>query len=352
MSSNSSRFDALKRKVYLDLLGLQEVCVNAVNKLRKSKQQSQCMSGTTTLITGGNAGIGRATAEELVRRGSDVVIACRNLVTAEETALALRQLDPYFDTLGTIEIAHVDLASLNSVRSLVSTLSSRKKPFNCIIASAGLMTPPVRLETEDGFENQFQVNYLSHFLLIHELLKISKHEYKRTGQKPPRCVFLSSMTHFGATLEKDLDNNLQGKISYNPFTCYANSKLCQLLAAKEFNRRMNDNSGEFPAGGAAVACHPGIVNTALARQYFKDQVPKVLLPIASPILDNLLFPVFLKTPKGAAECVLFAATAPADEVGGEYVQECAVARSSGASNDVALTSRLWKKSKELAGLEE
>jgi NAD(P)-dependent dehydrogenase (short-subunit alcohol dehydrogenase family) len=308
------------------------------------------MSGTTTLITGGNAGIGRATAEELVRRGSDVVIACRNQVTAEETALALRQLDPYFDTLGTIEVADVDLASLKSVRSLISTLSSRKKPFDCIIASAGVMTPPVRIETEDGFEKQFQVNYLSQFLLIHDLLKNLMHKYERTGQKPPRCVFLSSMTHVGAALEKDLDNDLQGKISYNPFTCYANSKLCQLLVAKEFDRRMNDNSGEFPAG-AAVACHPGIVNTALARQYFKDQVPKVLLPLASPFLDKLFFPVFLKTPKAAAESVLFAATAPADEVGGKYVQECAVARSSEASNDVVLASRLWKKSKELAGLE-
>jgi len=349
MSFNSSRLDDIKRKVYLDLLGLQEICINAINKLRKSQQQPQCMSGTTTLITGGNAGIGRATAEELVRRGSDVVIACRNRLTAEETALALRRLDPYFDTLGTVEIADVDLASLKSVRSLVSTLCSRKKPFDCILASAGIMTPPVRLETENGFESQFQVNYLSHFLLVHELLQKKKHEYGRTGQKPPRCVFLSSMTHLGATLGKDLDNDLQGKNNYNPFTCYANSKLCQILAAKEFNRRMNDDSGEFPAG-AALACHPGIVNTDMARQFFKDQVPKVLLPIASPFFNKIFFPFFLKTPKAAAECVLLAATAPADEVGGKYVQECAVARSSATSNDMVLSNRLWKKSKELAGL--
>ncbi len=325
--------------------------MNAVNKLRQRKQQPQPMNGMTTLITGGNAGIGRATAEELVRRGSDIVIACRNPVTAEAVSSELRQMNPYFDTLGTVEIAEVDLASSDSVRSLISTLSSRKKPFDIMILNAGVMTPQSRLETENGFEIQFQVNYLSHFLLVHELLKNTKPEYERTGQKPPRCVFLSSMTHFGATLEQDLDGDLQAKTSYNPFTCYANSKLCQLLAAKEFNRRMNDGSGEFPKGSAAVAVHPGIVDTALARQYFKDQVPKVLLPIASPILEKFFFPVFLKTPKAAAECVLFAATAPAEEVGGKYIQECAVARSSGASDDVVLAGRLWEKSKELAGLE-
>jgi NAD(P)-dependent dehydrogenase (short-subunit alcohol dehydrogenase family) len=351
MSSNS-KFEAIKTKIYLDLLGLSEVVINAVNKLRKSKQQPQCMNGIATLITGGNAGIGRATAEELVKRGSDVVIACRNRATADETATALGQLCPYFDTLGTVEVVDVDLASLNSVRSLISNLSSRQKAFDCIITNSGIMTPPNRIETEDGFESQFQVNFLGHFLLVHELLKNKKPEYERTGQKPPRCVFLSSMAHFGATLEKDLDGDLQAKTRYDPFKCYANSKLCQLLAAKELNRRMNDGSGEFPSGGVAVACHPGIVDTALARQYFKDRVPKLLLPIAAPILDTIFFPGFLKTPKAAAECVLYAATAPAEEVGGKYIQECAVARSSKASEDVVLARRLWKKGKELAGLED
>jgi len=350
MPFNSSSFGDIKRKVYLNLLILQEICLNAINKLTKSQQKPQCMSGTTTLITGGNAGIGRATAEELVRRGSNVVIACRNPLTAEETALELRRLDPYFDTLGTVEIAEVDLASLESVRSLVSTISSRKKPFDYIVASAGIMTRPLVLETGDGFEKQFQVNYLSHFLLVHELLQRSKHKYGRTGQKPPRCVFLSSVTHLGATLEKDQVNGLQKNINYNNHsTCFANSKLCQLLAAKEFNRRMNDNSGEFPVG-AALACHPGLVDTEMARKFFKDKVPKVLLPIVSLFFDKIFFPFFLKTPKAATECVLFAATAPANEVGGKYVEECAVVRSSGASNDVVLASRLWEKSKELAGL--
>ncbi len=348
MSSSSSRFEDFKRKVYLDFLGLQEVCVNAINNLRKIEPPlPQSMAGITTLITGGNAGIGRATAEELVRRGSDVMIACRNHLTAKETAAALSQCSPYFDTgLGTIEIADVDLASLDSVRALISTLTSKKKVFDCIIANGGIMTPPVRLETEDGFEKQFQVNYLSHFLLVHELLKMNKIDKHIENQKPPRVVFLSSMTHFGASLEKDLDGDLQAKVHYDPFKCYANSKLCQLLAAKEFNRRMNDGSDEF-SGGVAVAVHPGIVDTQLARQYFKDQVPKVLLPIASPILDKFFFPVFLKQPKAAAECVLKAVTAPAEEVGGKYIQECEVTRSSKSSNDVVLASRLWEKSREL-----
>ena len=133
-----SNVDDLKRKVYLDLLGLHEMCISAVHKLSSRKEKPQPMNGTT-LITGGNAGIGRATAEELVKRGSDIVIACRNRITAEKSASELRQLHPYFDTLGTVEVVDVDLASLKSVRSLISTLSARKKPFDWIIANSGIM---------------------------------------------------------------------------------------------------------------------------------------------------------------------------------------------------------------------
>lgn len=128
-----------------------------------------------------------------------------------------------------------------------------------------------------------QVNYLSHFLLVHELLRLSKSEYTARSIRP-RCVFLSSLTHYGGTLDTDLDKDLQAKESYNGFKSYANSKLCQLLVAKEFNRQM-DGEGMFPAG-TATACHPGIVDTALARQYFLGELPMSLRPFAAPLLES------------------------------------------------------------------
>ena len=199
------------------------------------------------------------------------------------------------------------------------------------------------------------MNYLSHFLLVRELLQQSQYTTKKIQ---PRCVFLTSLTHYCATLAKDLQpggGDLQGTQSYDPFKQYANSKLCQLIAAKEFHRRMNaplddasssSSSSNYPKG-AAVAVHPGIVDTELARGFFNNGIPKLLHPVLMPFLERVVYPIFLKTPKAAAECVLYACTAPGDVVGGKYVVEGRVAKSSAASDDVLLAHRLWEKSEEL-----
>lgn len=163
-----------KTKTYLNFLGLSEVLHNALanlkDKLRIGGHSSGplCLPGCA-LITGGNAGVGRATAEELVKRGSDVVLACRNHAAAESAAAELRQLIPYTSCprLGSVEILDLDLASLKSVKKAVKALIGRKKVFDYIICNAGIMAPPARLETEDGLEQQFQVIIIIH---IHFLI--------------------------------------------------------------------------------------------------------------------------------------------------------------------------------------
>ena len=157
-------FEDFKTKTYLNLLGLAEVLQNGIVNfteklgLRRAPSLPTSLPGCA-LITGGNAGVGRATAEELVKRGSNVVLACRNQQAAETAATELRQLHPYNNScpLGSVEVLNLDLASLASVKMAVNTLVGKKKVFDIILCNAGIMAPPERLESEDGMEQQFQV---------------------------------------------------------------------------------------------------------------------------------------------------------------------------------------------------
>lgn len=111
---------------------------------------------------------------------------------------------------------------------------------------------------------------------------------------------------------------------------------------------MDGQHQPFP-GGCAVAVHPGIVNTALARDYFISTVPSFLHPIITPFLHKYFFPLFLRTPKAAVETVMMACTAPATLVAGNYLSwHGRVATSSKESGDLELASHLWNISCHLS----
>lgn len=104
-----------------------------------------------------------------------------------------------------------------------------------------------------------------------------------------------------------------------------------------------------------LAVHPGLVDTQLARTYFKQSVYKPLQPLTTPLLDHLLCPLFLRTTRTAARLVLLAATAPGKEVAGEYLAGRGVARAAAAAEDPALARQLWDNTHELlvkAGVHE
>ena len=369
MAWNVSSLEEFKTSMYLNFLGFTEVVLNTFDifkhrwmGIKRHTNKPSDLSGTCALITGSNAGVGKATAEELVRRGSNVVLACRDLDKAVAVAKELETVQPYYDTRGSVQVVKVDLSSLDSVKDFISHLVNEKKKtvlFDYIILNAGIMAPPKRMESVDGYELQFQVNFLSHFVIAHELLRRQRQHYIDKKIRP-RCVFLTSLTHHGATLKKDLSGDLQALGQYNAFKCYSNSKLAQVLAAKEFHRRMTEEgsggggrkkrANAFPPG-SATALHPGIVQTYLAQQFFINALPSVIRPVAAPIFEKYIFPLVLREPRDAAEIVVYAATAPDSVVGGKYVQDGVVVPSSAASNDPVLAKELWIKAETLGGVD-
>ncbi|EIE23919.1 NAD(P)-binding protein, partial [Coccomyxa subellipsoidea C-169] len=203
------------------------------------------------IITGGNAGIGLSTAEAIARQGGKVVLACRSLARGKSAAQAIAQKIGQSDKVHKIEVRELDLASLESVRSFARAFNKEQRRLDVLICNAGIMAPPERQQTADGLELQFQVNYLGHWLLAHELL----------NDLGTRLIFLSSTTHRAGKLDF---GNLQLEHGYSGFKGYANSKLATLLAAKEFQRHFNRQVASSRKD-VAVAVHPGLVDTKLAR---------------------------------------------------------------------------------------
>src|SRR6266581_3125627 len=195
------------------------------------------------LVTGANSGIGKATALGLARLGGTVVMACRDATRGE----AARQEIIRESGNPRVSLEIVDLASEASTRSLAEAFPRKYPRLDVLINNAGVYTSH-REVTPDGLERQFEVNYLSGFLLTHLLLDILKRS------APSRIVNVSSSAHGGGTIAFD---DLQGERGYRGFRAYGQSKLAQILFTQELARRLEGT------GVTVNACHPGVIRTNL-----------------------------------------------------------------------------------------
>jgi NAD(P)-dependent dehydrogenase (short-subunit alcohol dehydrogenase family) len=264
------------------------------------------LSGIRVLVTGVSAGLGVETARALARRGAQVVGAARDLVKAKSATAQVRA-DAEVGG-GSIELVELDLASLASVRACADALRARGEPFDLVIANAGVMATPFG-HTADGFETQFGTNHLGHFVLVNRISPLL-----RTGA---RLVSLASSGHRFSDVDLD-DPNFE-RTPYEPFIGYGRSKTANILFAVEFDRRHRAR------GVRAAAVHPGGIQTELGRhldlgsfQVMIDQMNRDLAAEGKP-------PFQWKTiPQGAATSVWAAVVAAADDVGGEYCENCHV----------------------------
>lgn len=278
---------------------------------------SATMENRVFLVTGANSGIGKATALGLARLGGTVVIACRN-ATRGETA---RQ-DIVRDSGNSrvyLEIA--DLASEDSTRSLAQEFKKKYPRLDVLINNAGVYTSH-REVTPDGLERQFEVNYLSGFLLTHLLLDLL------TKSAPSRIVNVSSSAHVGGTIHFD---DLQGEQRYGGFGAYGQSKLAQVLFTRELAQRLEGT------GVTVNACHPGVIRTNLGMGGASAVVRFVRM--------------FFKGPEKGAETPIYLAVSPEVEgITGKYFARKHVREPSRAAQDPDVARRLFDVSAELAHL--
>ena len=274
------------------------------------------MQGKHILMTGGNSGIGLVAAKALAQQGAMVILGCR---AAEKTTTALAEINKTADTPAVN--LEVDLANLQSVRDLAAAYRVQFSRLDVLVNNAGTFPAKQRL-TDDGFEMQFGVNHLAHFLLTHELLDLLK------GSTPARVITVSSKLHSKGKLDFE---SFKGSQKYSPTVAYNQSKLANVLFAKELAIRLADS------GVTSNALHPGAVATDIVRD----------MPW---LIRKLLGVMFIAPEKGAKTTIMLASDPALEQTSGQYYDQCQLTDCSALANDAALRERLWQVSAEAVGI--
>ena len=302
------------------------------------------LKGKRIFVTGVSAGLGVETVRSLAAHGAQVVGAARDLNKAKAATGQVRK-DAAANG-GNFELIELDLANLKSVRACADGLLARGEPFDVIIANAGVMATPFG-HTADGFETQFGTNHLGHFVLVNRIASLI-----RTGG---RLINVSSAGHRYANVDL-VDPNFE-RTPYDPMVAYGRSKTANILFAVAFDQRHRER------GVRAAAVHPGGIQTELGRYQDPGRIEKMIDQINRQRAAQGKNPFQWKTiPQGAATSVWAAVVASADEIGGQYCEDChiahvvpddlTVATNEGVRSyaiDPKAAEALWKKSEKLVG---
>lgn len=297
------------------------------------------LKGKRFLVTGVSSGIGLETARALAARGADVVGAVRDVARAEAATSAVR--DAAAQAGGSLTLIALDLASLQSVRAAGFNLLSDGGRFDAVIANAGVMATPFATSV-DGFETQLATNHLGHFALLTQIAPLIV--------DGGRLVVLSSQAH--RVSDVDLDDPNFAHQPYDAFVAYGRSKSANTLFAVEFDRRHRAR------GVRAAAVMPGNSMTDLARHLAPEMLQGLFETVGKARSDAGLPPPALKSiPQVAATSVWAAVVADKDAIGGQYLEDCAVAPVNDLPNpfadgvrsyalDPARAAALWARSEE------
>jgi NAD(P)-dependent dehydrogenase (short-subunit alcohol dehydrogenase family) len=296
------------------------------------------LHGKLAVVTGANSGLGFGLTGRLARAGAEVILAVRN---EEKGAAAVRRIREQTPE-ASVSIRRLDLASLSSIAKFGAELTKEGRPIDILLNNAGIMMPPVRDETEDGFELQFGTNHLGHFALTAHLLPLLR------AATTSRVVSLSSLIARTGRLDF---NDLHG-LRYRPHRAYALSKLATLVFARELNRR----SVVGGWGLRSIAAHPGatVTNLQITGPTHKGASARVFLAVNEA--THHIGWIWQQVDQGILPA-LYAATSPAAAGGGYYgpggfgelTGAPAPARLPPRSLDEADARRLWSLSEELTG---
>lgn len=272
------------------------------------------LGGKKILITGCNSGLGFETMRAISSRGAIVLGLARTVEKAEKAGA---EVD------GEVIPVACELSEPESVLNAVATVRASVDELDAIICNAGIMSLP-ELHQSHGYELQFFTNHVGHFILVTGLLDSLADD--------GRTVILSSEAHRQCPNGGVEFDNLSGENGYSGWRAYGQSKLCNILFAKELARRFEGTDR------TANAIHPGVIQTNLARH----MNPLVKAGFA---LGN---PLFLKSPpEGAATQTYVAVHPDAASVSGEYWSDCNIKRPNRYGRDGELAKRLWQKTEEI-----
>lgn len=271
------------------------------------------LSGRRFLVTGCSSGLGAETMRVLALRGGTVVGAARTMDKAQAACQGVARAVPVACELS--EPAHV--------AACVEALRAEAAPLDAIICNAGIMALPERT-LKHGYELQFLTNHIGHFILVTGLLD----QLADDG----RVVMLSSGAHKRAPPQGVVLDDLACERQYTPWGAYGQSKIANLLFARELARRFVGSSK------VANGVHPGVIATNLGRH----------MSPALRALFGAVGPLMLKSVAQGAATTVWAAVHPdTASIRGEYLKDCNVGQSSAIGQDMDLAGRLWTESERI-----
>lgn len=290
--------------------------------------QAPNQSGRRIIITGSNSGTGKEAARRIAAAGAEIVMAVRTPAKGEAARAEILAENPD----ARIEVRRVDLADLASVRAFAADILADGRPIDTLVNNAGVMMPPERQETVDGFELQFGANFLGPFALNNLLLP------RLLDGPSPRVATMTSAAADGARINWD---DLQWTRSYRPWRVYGQSKLADMLMGLHLAEIARERGWNL----LSTLAHPGYTRTNLQTSGPNLGTDRNSVPLmfrAFPSMD---------TTQGT-EPLLHAITAP-DATGGVYygprwglVGDTKVARLPGSVRR-GEAARLWKVAEDL-----
>lgn len=290
------------------------------------------LDGRVAVITGGSRGIGLEAVQVLLLKGCHVIIgsSAKPQIAKQLTINILEKVKNQMNgnqKIGSLDIWHLDLMSLKSVQLFVQKFhSSGVENINYLINNAAIMFGPKKI-TIDEFESHFEVNYLGHCLLIWSLMPSMVKSSQKCGQYS-RIVNVSSSTHYARDLFLD---DLQSTKIYSPFHAYAQSKLAQIMFTFSLNDWLARNQ-QFGDYVSVNALHPGVALTELYENVWWVTI--------FPSLARTLF----RTAKEGAETIIYVTLSTELEgIGGKYLEDCAIIRSSPFSRVKQYQRQLWSQ---------
>ncbi|MEU0543561.1 SDR family oxidoreductase [Nocardia sp. NPDC005978] len=254
------------------------------------------LSGRRAVVTGASDGIGLGIAARLAAAGAEVLLPVRNPRKGEAALASIRERTPD----ARVSLRELDLSSLDSVAALGATLRAEGAPIHLLINNAGVMTPPERQTTADGFELQFGTNHLGHFALVSHLLPLL-----RAGR-----ARVTSQISVSANSNAINWDDLNWERSYTGSHAYSQSKIALGLFALELQRR--SEAGDW--GITSNLSHPGVAPTNLLAA--RPEVGRARDTLGVRVIRFLSARgILLGTVESAQLPALYAATSPAARPG-------------------------------------
>ncbi|HEY0474393.1 MAG TPA: SDR family oxidoreductase [Kribbella sp.] len=296
-------------------------------------------TGKLAVVTGANSGTGKEAAKRLAAAGARVILAVRTVSKGEAARAEILTEHP----AAQLEVRRIDLADLASVKEFADGMIADGAPLDLLVNNAGVMTPPSRMTTADGFELQFGSNFLGPFALTLRLLPLL------LAAPAPRVATMSSgAANFGRIRFDDLQWERSG---YRATATYAQSKLADLM----FSRQLAAVAAERGWPLLSIAAHPGFTRTNLqvaGASLGRDKLPWWYS------LAMRFNPLPSQGVEQGTEPLLYAATSP-DATAGSYfgpagrlgmVGPTTTAKTPRRALDVQANARLWLESERLTGV--